>query len=85
LSGLRELREVLVRESVTDPLWFVAANSRHARKCARRAVAEGAAVILVRGCDGMVLRCTDAVAGTGAAVAILPAGTANPLASTRLP
>jgi len=79
-GGLRELREVLARERVTDPLWYEVKKSRHAPKCARRATAEGADLIFVWGGDGMVQRCLDAVAGTGASVAILPAGTANLLA-----
>jgi YegS/Rv2252/BmrU family lipid kinase len=37
-------------------------------------------VVFVWGGDGTVQRCIDAVAGTGTAVAILPAGTANLLA-----
>ena len=44
-------------------------------------MAEGADVLFVWGGDGTVQRCIDAVAGTGAVVAILPAGTANLLAS----
>lgn len=76
-GGLRELREVLAREGVTDPLWYEVTKSRRAAKSARRAAAEGAGLIFVWGGDGTVQRCIDAVAGSGAAVAILPAGTAN--------
>jgi len=56
-------------------------KSRKAPKRARKALAQGAEVIFVWGGDGTVQRCIDAVAGTRAAVAILPAGTANLLAS----
>jgi len=77
---LRELREVLAREGVTDPLWYEVKKSRHAPEYARRVAAQGADVIFVWGGDGTVQRCIDAVAGTDAAVAILPAGTANLLA-----
>jgi diacylglycerol kinase (ATP) len=80
-GGLLELRDVLAREGVTDPLWHKVKKSRHAPKCARKAVAHGADLIFVWGGDGTVQRCVDAVAGTGAAVAILPAGTANLLAT----
>ena len=80
-GGLRELREVLAREGVTDPLWYEVKKSRRAPKRARLAAAEGAALIFVWGGDGMVQRCLDAVAGTATAVAILPAGTANLLAT----
>ena len=79
-GGLRELREVLAREGVTDPLWYEVTKSRKAPKCARRALAEGAEVLFVWGGDGTVQRCIDAVAGTQAVLAILPAGTANLLA-----
>jgi diacylglycerol kinase (ATP) len=79
-GGLRELREVLAGEGLTDPLWYEVTKSRKAPKCARHALAQGAEVIFVWGGDGMVQRCVDAVAGTEAVLAILPAGTANLLA-----
>jgi diacylglycerol kinase family enzyme len=80
-GGLAELREVLAREGFTDPIWYEVAKSRRAPKCARRALTDGAEVIFVWGGDGMVQRCIDAVAGTEAVLAILPAGTANLLAA----
>jgi len=80
-GGLRELRTVLARDGVTDPLWYEVKKSRHAPEYARRAVAEGADLMFVWGGDGTVQRCIDAVAGTGVVVAILPAGTANLLAT----
>jgi diacylglycerol kinase (ATP) len=80
-GGLRELRQVLAREGVTDPLWYEVKKSRHAPACARRAAAKGADLVFVWGGDGTVQRCLDAVAGIGAVVAILPAGTANLLAT----
>ena len=80
-GGLPELREILAREGVTDPLWYEVSKSRRAPKYARRAVAKGADVLFVWGGDGTVQRCIDAVAGTDTAVAILPAGTANLLAA----
>ena len=80
-GGLPELRQVLAREGVTDPLWFEVRKSRKAPEYARRAAAEGADPMFVWGGDGTVQRCLDAVAGTSVSVAILPAGTANLLAS----
>ena len=80
-GGLPELREILAREGVTDPLWYEVKKSRRAPKYARRAAAQGADVLFVWGGDGSVQRCIDAVAGTDTAVAILPAGTANLLAA----
>ena len=85
-GGLGELREVLAREGVADPLWHEVTKSRKAPKYARRALADGAEVIFVWGGDGMVQRCVDALAGTGAVLAILPACTANLLAANlRIP
>jgi diacylglycerol kinase (ATP) len=85
-GGLPELREILAREGVTDPLWYEVSKSRRAPSCARRAAAKGTDVLFVWGGDGTVQRCIDAVAGTDTAVAILPAGTANLLAANlRIP
>lgn len=85
-GGLPELREVLAREGIADPLWYEVGKSKKAPRCARSALAEGADLIFVWGGDGMVQRCVDAVAGAavagnGVALAILPAGTANLLAT----
>jgi diacylglycerol kinase (ATP) len=80
-GGLGELREVLAREGFPDPLWYEVPKSRKAPKWARRAVAEGADVVFVWGGDGTVQRCVDALAGKSATIAILPAGTANLLAT----
>jgi diacylglycerol kinase (ATP) len=80
-GGLPELRTVLADEGVTDPLWHEVRKSKHAPDSARRAVEEGADLIFVWGGDGTVQRCIDALAGTDAVMAILPAGTANLLAS----
>jgi diacylglycerol kinase (ATP) len=80
-GGLPELRRVLARGGVTDPLWYEVKKSRHAPGCARQALKQGADVIFVWGGDGTVQRCIDALAGTDAAIAILPAGTANLLAT----
>lgn len=79
-GGLKELRELLASEGVTDPDWYEVKKSRHAPACARRVGARGGALMFVWGGDGTVQRCIDAVAGTDTAVAILPAGTANLLA-----
>ena len=80
-GGLPELRKVLADEGVTDPDWYEVRKSKHAPDCARRAVKHGADLIFVWGGDGTVQRCIDALAGTGAVMAILPAGTANLLAT----
>jgi diacylglycerol kinase (ATP) len=76
-GGLSELRSILDMSGVTDPLWFEVPKSKKAPKVVRQAVADGADLIFVWGGDGMVQRCIDALAGSNATVAILPAGTAN--------
>jgi YegS/Rv2252/BmrU family lipid kinase len=47
----------------------------------KRALDDGAALLFVWGGDGTVQRCIDAMAGSEAALAIVPAGTANLLAT----
>jgi diacylglycerol kinase (ATP) len=79
-GGLPELRRRLAEHGVSDPDWYEVRKSRKAAAATRRAVADGAELIFVWGGDGTVQRCVDAVAGTGTAIAILPAGTANQLA-----
>lgn len=80
-ARLDALRSALADEGVPDPMWFEVNKSRKAPKKARRAVKDGAELVLVWGGDGMVQRCTDALAGSGVEVGLLPAGTANLLAS----
>ncbi len=80
-GGLGELRQVLDDAGFAQPLWYEVAKSRQAPDCAREAMAAGADVLFVWGGDGTVQRCIDAVAGSDATIAILPAGTANLLAS----
>jgi diacylglycerol kinase (ATP) len=80
-GGLGELRELLARAGVSDPLWFEVRKSKQAPKKVRRALDEGADLVFVWGGDGTVQRSIDAVAGKDATIAILPAGTANLLAT----
>jgi len=80
-GGLTELRSTLALEGVTDPLWYEIPKSRKAPKRAKRALEEGADLVMVWGGDGTVQRCVDALAGSGVPIAIIPAGTANLFAS----
>ncbi|NUT08258.1 MAG: diacylglycerol kinase family lipid kinase [Hamadaea sp.] len=80
-GGLPELRERLADAGVTQPLWYEVPRSRKAPRRVRRALADGAERVLIWGGDGMVQRCADVLAGTGVSAAILPAGTANLLAT----
>src|SRR6476659_9056130 len=76
-AGLRALREQLAAEGIDAPLWFEVSKSRKAPKRVREALVQGADRVLVWGGDGMVQRCVDVLAGSGATIGILPAGTAN--------
>ena len=80
-GGLGELRQPLADRGFSDPIWYEVAKSRKAPAMARRAVKDGADLLLLWGGDGTVQRCIDALAGSNVAIAILPAGTANLLAS----
>ena len=80
-GGLPELRRTLARHGVQDPLWAEVPKSRRAPKQVRRLLNRGADHFFVWGGDGMAQRCIDALAGTEARLAIVPAGTANLLAS----
>ena len=74
-GGLDELRSL-----VPTDLWYTVPKSRKAPKKVRRAVSEGADLIIVWGGDGMLQRCLDAGVGTDVTFGIIPAGTANLLA-----
>jgi diacylglycerol kinase (ATP) len=80
-GGLSELRELLAKEGVDQPMWFEVTKSSQAPSRVREALKDGAKQILVWGGDGMVQRCADALAGSGVRIGILPAGTANLLAA----
>lgn len=79
-GGLPELRSVLEKSGVADPIWYEVAKSKYSPECVRRAVKQGAALIFVWGGDGMVQHCVDAVGEDHVPLAILPAGTGNLLA-----
>jgi diacylglycerol kinase (ATP) len=80
-GGLPELRRELERQGVDDPLWIEVPKSRFASKQVKRALDEAVDLIFVWGGDGIVQRCIDAMGGSEAALAIVPAGTANLLAT----
>jgi diacylglycerol kinase (ATP) len=79
-GGLSELRRLLTRAGIDDPLWFEVRKSKDAPKGVARAIDQGADLLFVWGGDGMVQRCIDAVGSEPVTLAILPAGTGNLLA-----
>jgi YegS/Rv2252/BmrU family lipid kinase len=76
-GGLVELRELLTRYGITDPLWFEVSKSKKAPKRVHQALDAGVDRIFVWGGDGTVQRCLDVMAGTDVVLAVLPAGTGN--------
>lgn len=80
-GGLVELRRLLERSGVAEPLWFEVPKAKKAPKKVRAALKGGADLVLAWGGDGMVRRCLGELAGTDVPLGILPAGTANLLAA----
>ncbi len=80
-GGLPELRRALEGRGVGTVRWREVPKSRKAPKQVRKALEWGADLIFVWGGDGMAQRAIDAMAGSDVPVALLPAGTANLLAS----
>ena len=76
-EGLPALRRALRAQGVEDALWYEVPKAKKATEQVERALDEGAELVFAWGGDGTVRRCVQALAGTDAALAILPAGTAN--------
>jgi diacylglycerol kinase (ATP) len=76
-GGLPELRRALAAAGLSDPLWCEVPKSKKAPREVERLLEEGADLFIVWGGDGMVQRCVDVLAGTKAALAVVPAGTSN--------
>ena len=76
-GGLVELRRVLEEHGVAEPLWYEVPKSRKAPKQVKKALDEGAELVIAWGGDGTVQRCLDVMAGSGTPLGIVPAGTAN--------
>ena len=80
-GGLGELRQLLADRGFIEPIWYEVSKSRQAPTAAQRAVDDGADLLLLWGGDGTVQRCIDALSGSQVTIAVMPAGTANLLAS----
>ena len=76
-GGLPELRRTLEEAGVSAPLWFEVPKSKRAPRAVKRALEDGADLILAWGGDGMVRRCVNALEDTQVPLAIVPAGTSN--------
>ena len=63
------------------PMWLETTPEDPGAGQARQAVENGAEVVFVCGGDGTVRSCVEGMAGTDAALAVLPAGTGNLLAA----
>ena len=80
-GGLGELRDMLVRGGVVDPPWEEVDKSRKMPKRVEKLLDRGVDLLFVWGGDGSVQRVIDTVAGRPVTLAIVPAGTANLLAT----
>ncbi len=80
-DGLPGLRRALEQRGVPHPFWAEVTKSRKASKQVERALEWGADLIFAWVGDGLVQRCLDVIANTDAALALVPAGTANLLAT----
>ncbi len=81
-GGLEKLRGALAARGYRQPIWYEVPKSKKAPDAVRKAVKDGATLVFVWGGDGMVQRCIDVLAGSETAMAILPAGTGNLLATS---
>lgn len=81
LAELRTTIEAALAEAGWPaPSWLETTPEDPGVGQARQAVAEGAEVVFVSGGDGTVRACIEGVAGSEAALAVLPGGTGNILA-----
>jgi diacylglycerol kinase (ATP) len=80
-GGVLELRRVLERAGVEDPLWREVPKSSKAPAALKRVLADGAELVFAWGGDGLIQRCIDVLAGSEVPLAVLPAGTSNLLAT----
>lgn len=77
----RQVGDALRSAGWPPPEWYPTTVEDPGAGQAARAVAEGADVVFACGGDGTVMACVGALAGTPAALAVLPAGTGNLLAA----
>ena len=87
VEGVRaDVRTTLASAGWPDPLWWETTAADPGFGQTRAAIAAGAQVVVVCGGDGTIRACSDVLAGTRVALAVLPAGTGNLFAANlRLP
>src|SRR4051794_9899832 len=61
--------------------WFPIAKGSAAKGAAKKAVDDGADIVLACGGDGTVRAAAEALVGTDTALAVMPSGTANQFAN----
>jgi YegS/Rv2252/BmrU family lipid kinase len=80
-DGLAALRTVLAARGFPDPAWREAPSGDSVPKLVAELVDEGVDLLFVWGGDGTVQQCINAIGTEPVSLAIMPAGTANLLAS----
>lgn len=82
--GVPELRDAAVRACAArylpEPLWFDTTEEDPGIGQTRQALDQGAQVVIAVGGDGTVRAVAEGLAGTGAAMGLIPQGTGNLLA-----
>ena len=74
----RVIESTLAEAGWPAPVWLETTPDDPGAGQARQAVQDGVEVVFVCGGDGTVRSCVEGVAGTEAALAVLPAGTREP-------
>lgn len=76
-GAARRLRAALQEHGLDDVPWYSIEKGSRAAAATKKAVKRGAEVVLVCGGDGTVRSASESLTGTDAALAVVPAGTAN--------
>ncbi|HEY2957122.1 MAG TPA: diacylglycerol kinase family protein [Actinomycetota bacterium] len=80
-GGRRSELKAALAATGQEVLWLETTRQDPGGGLARKAVADGADLVMVAGGDGTVMACVTALAGTDVPLAVLPGGTGNLLAN----